>query len=477
MSLITTFPTELWQLILCHSISQDKARLALVSRSMRALTLPALYGEIDWEWNKSRKCPPIHLLLRTAMESPDLAKRVTCVHFRGSFDGPIWKDASQPGLSPNEMANILSVIPELTRPFPHFWAMCQPTKSNSWKTEIEKGTTELYQSLFLSQLPNLRALTIGYNFEKDFHFLTTFMEFALCSPTPPSKMPGFRRLRQAAICIDMVDRDLAIFLGVGVGFHHTLESILPFFYLPALESLRAVVPEQGLTEPGLPLAWPNLRPCASALTRLQLCRSELGCKALGEVLSTTLQLRHLELDICRQTEPHLMEGAPYLVCNELVDALDYVTESLITLRLNLQLYEWNMRYEEPDVMRSLEGTMNLSNFRKLEDIELPLVLLLGPYQRSTTMFTQRLPLTLRTLVVNDDTAPFHAYPWRSQAVLKCLQSDLDEQPIDTGKLNNMNLCLRENTRDWDSVSQAQFCEIGLRAGLNSKVYKESRQII
>jgi len=473
MSLITTFPTELWQLILCHSTSQDKARLALVSRSMHALTLPALYGEIDWEWKKSRRYPPIHLLLRTAMESPDLAKRVTCVRFTGSFEYPIWEDASQPGLSPNEMANILGLIPELARPFPDFWAKHHHAKSNSWKTEIEKGTTELYQSLFLSQLPNLRALTIGYNFDGDFHFLTTFMEFVLCSPAPP-KTPGFRRLRQAAICIDMLDRDLNIF----IGFHHALESVLPFFYLPALEIFRAVVPDPGLAEPGFVFAWPNLRPCASALTRLQLCRSEVGLKNLGRILSATPRLAHLEFDVCRKTGcGYFMEGAPYFKCSELNDALGHLTETLITLRLNLQMHDIDLWWDEPDIMRGLEGVTDFTKLGKLEDLELPLVLLLGPYQRSNTMFIQRLPPSLRTLTVNDDMAPFYAYPWRSRAVLKCLQSDLDEQPMDTSNFKNFNLCLRENTQDWDSDSQVKFCEIGLRAGFNSKIYKESRQII
>ena len=91
----------------------------------------------------------------------------------------------------------------------------------------------------------------------------------------------------------MVRQDVEIYHS-GEGYLDLAE-LLPFLYLPHLESLRAIFPRESR----FAIEWPTkIPPFATSLTRLHLRRSDIQPFHLGTILASTTLLLHLKCDLC-----------------------------------------------------------------------------------------------------------------------------------------------------------------------------------
>ena len=144
----------------------------------------------------------IHLLLRTVIERPPLAELITSLSLVGNIL-VAWSKIPDEEPDTSEMANVLDLvtkteIPESTHPSCPGWANPYHDSAGphpSWAYMIMEGRTDIYQTLLISQLPNLQKLGIGLNaFEYSYCF-AIWMQNALCFNTTGKSISGLCSLR------------------------------------------------------------------------------------------------------------------------------------------------------------------------------------------------------------------------------------------------------------------------------------------
>jgi hypothetical protein len=474
MGPITTISTDIMLLILHHLPTSAKAALALTCKSLNEIVGPTIYENIEMHWTPdnasgrtSPRGPPIHLLLRTMLESPELALLVTHVKFFGNKNKTIWWDPTQAQLTETEVARIITLIEGLD--IPEDLTIPSSTVAREQNTllyQARSGNTELYQALFLLQLHNLQSLVIGYDYVGSPVVTCDILQRYLCSSVSETELSRFRHLHRVELCNDMEREDLEDFMMIA-GFQHSLHHILPFFYLPALQDLRVVAPSSSS-----PALWPTTSPCASTLTALHLRRSELLAEDLSTILSVTPNLTHLNIDLCSEIDIQTW-GTPSLNCSEFDAALHHVAQSLISLEISVKFYTFcNIWHGDQIFMSTIEGVMNFARFRRLESLHIPAVLLLGHCTPTDRNVFGRLPTTLHSLSLRDDLALYLSYPWSSHALLESLQVSLDARSLSVPVLERIDVILHESGQEWNEESRNAFRKMCHTAGLASQIYAD-----
>ena len=142
-----------------------------------------------------------------------------------------------------------------------------------------------------------------------------------------------RNLRQ--VCDTNIEGDL-----------QSLGIMLPMFYLPRLETLRAILHS---TKPGV-LTWPCQQPNASNLTSMELYRSEIEWASLVSILKITPNLNNLSYDMTLQL-PDYFESS-VIDFRELTATLLPVASSLRKLHLFIELHHPCITdFDEDNVMK------------------------------------------------------------------------------------------------------------------------------
>lgn len=143
---------------------KDLSAFSCASKHHRALVEPSLYREIRWgldEAGPEERSPPVHLLLRTILDRPELASYINCLAFclrqpryqtsRSSILCMHWKE---PDPTSTEMMRVRTLI----RSF-------QFAAEDVWISQFEKGGVDLFIALVILQSINLRHLILDDDYK------------------------------------------------------------------------------------------------------------------------------------------------------------------------------------------------------------------------------------------------------------------------------------------------------------------------
>ncbi|KAK7973637.1 hypothetical protein PG989_015485 [Apiospora arundinis] len=334
--------------------------------------------------------PPVTIFLRSILGNPHLAAYVQTLRLAG--DDSFYDDwrfhESLPKLSWNGTGSTLdravSLVTELPLPY-----------TQAWVRGLQEGTMDAIIALILTRLPNLRSLVTTANFTKEMTLQGAMFHSALCGQNRVGWLSHFDQLGE--VCADF-------YRSYNHGFNPNTDILLSLFYLPAIQTLDLLLDNPAK------FSWPAATaPDTTSLTSLTL--RHVRESALKEILSCTKRLIKLDWQFLYSERnmstqyrgPRLYP--PIADLDVLVDALAPVRNTLKDLTIRADAIQpAQLDYEELiEVRGSLEGLVEFN----VERLQVPLTFLAGrliPNNRFRV--SERIPKTVRTLVIGDDLRDF-----------------------------------------------------------------------
>lgn len=314
MDQLTGLPTEILLLVCAYLPLADKATVSRVRKRLQHIVEPVLYADVHQKWIYPDFNIPPKLLLLKFINSPAIASCVERLQTGGERNYRLGEYPRESWLSDPEFEII---------------SACARTAANTgdeeqWVRNVAGGHRDLYQALVLSQLPNITHLTIGYQRDLQFQYVSKMFRRVLCSDKPMDGLSGFHHLKRVNIYVDMTFHDF----GRLVGRNYELSDLLPFFYLPSIQDLRIVMPQDDER-----FSWPTTEPCSKSLTSLSLRRTNANVASLGRILAVTPHLKCLDYDFIYATDSR--SGPTSLCADGLGKALAHVRTTLEQLTISV----------------------------------------------------------------------------------------------------------------------------------------------
>lgn len=368
--------TEILVLIASYTSRADLVSLCRVCHAFQKVSESLLYEHIDYTWNGfSSQLKPIPLLWRTLIRRPDLASYIRNLHLRG-------------------------------------WAPLTLRADVTWERNGDRDLTEQFDSKslvrqLLTVLPKLRSLELNPCFEDESAFTLDCpaTNLASASSLEHVKIHCFPKHLLKACFPDPVD-----FTGL--------------LDLPALKSL-----DMKIVEPpsGLPPSSHDKR--SEKLNRLALHQSHLTEESLAQILSRTPNLStfeyHYSCDVdASGTLPRQFNGP------KITQALDQVKRTLRSLTISVGVHTdqaIDIGTLDPTEF-GVAGTLGpLTEFNQLEELTVPLVVLLGWTPDPSVRLSDILPPNLRVLCCTDDLGQWDMFAWRGDTALSSFREYLAKE--------------------------------------------------
>lgn len=458
MDCFSTLPPQLIILIVEEPSleSYDIYAISSLCRRLRMLVLPYLYRTISWssfpkKVNSSSCGRPIHLLLRSVLESPRLGAFVWFFEL-----GPT-AEALITGPSPNSLwepgeeifkSNIKKMIWE----FVHTSSLPQPAR---WIAALEAGNVNAFLALLATRFPSLQRLDLGVDYLIDGGFLGLIFRHLWLQRFASVHSFGFSNLHQ--LRIGFLGSIRARKLPSRYRGYQTLSS----FYLPCIKSLDTVIFSDRY------FFWPMQQPppYAFGLTSLDLTCYWSDGAILKHILAVTPNLQSLKynhwLDLSYTPGGSYSE---YLDRHELGLALGQIRRTLKHLTIMIKGYwppeTYKYKQETPlynPQMDLAKGYFCLQKFSQLDSLSLPFVIMFGYSPLPPLEMSRRPPVGLPELtrrltisysydsdmeVVVSASRGRRSYDeWTARACLKTLGECLSEWMRQAPNLEMLELAL------------------------------------
>ena len=394
-------PDELILAVLSHSDQKDLLALSSTCKWTRSLAQPSLYRDIRWTWDKETKHnPPIHLLLRSLLENPNLSSLVELINFQGYKPRTIWTREGHPDLTPTEMTFVQRLVNRMKLPL-----------ASDWQQKLEEGNLDAFLALLLSKLANLISFEMGFGLQIHSRFIGLMLKHMLVSRVTHS---CFKRLQRVAFCTEKIalrrqrlsiPNDAALQLCPA-----DFDQITPFLYLPCITFMTMWIQNPARLE------WPGQTPQSLTLKKLTLHHSEVNEDTLERLLLTMPALEELDYSYHGCSEPRLDEGiSTYLDCGKLSRALDCVKSTIRYIQVSVDFYgaDVEMGYS----WGTLGELGSMRGYQMLERLTVPMVVLLSWWSSSAVELAEVLPPSMRELCLTDDLIFFEEWDWIQQDYL------------------------------------------------------------
>lgn len=145
---LESLPPEVYHMIIGNLRIDEVSKLSRTSKGQRSLLEPTLYQEIRSQQDDPNTPFLAHLLLRSILNRPHLAKYVNCLELdcwtlrkRKSIS----RQKIAPHFTDSEMDSVYSLIKSL-----------QVHEESIWISSLSEGDLNLSVALLISQLTNLR---------------------------------------------------------------------------------------------------------------------------------------------------------------------------------------------------------------------------------------------------------------------------------------------------------------------------------
>lgn len=475
MDRFSTLPSKLVILIV-EEPSLESYGISVISRlcrRLRMLVLPYLYRNISWSAfhkniNSSSCGRPIHLLLRTILESPHLGAFVWFFEFGPNIE------ALTTGPSPNSLwkpgeeifkSNIRKMVRELVyRSF-----LPQPAR---WITALEAGNVNAFLALLATRFPSLQSLDLGVDYLIDGGFLSLIFRHLWLQRFASVHSFGFSNLHH--LRVGFLGSIRAGKLPSRYRGYQTLST----FYLPFLKALNTVIFCDRY------FFWPIQQPpYAFRLISLDLTCFWSDGAILKHILAVMPNLQSLKynhwLDL---SYPPGGSYSEYLDRRELGLALGQLRGTLKHLTLVIKGY-WSKTHKQETPYNPQTDLANgyfcLQTFNQLDSLSLPFVIMFGysPVELSRPV---GLPEFIRRLTISGDMAMVScrgiSYEWTARACLKRLGECLSDWTRQAPSLEMLELDFGEAGHDdeghqyyWTSGEEDEFKALCSEVGLACRI--------
>ena len=439
MVLLAELSTDILILVLSYLSPADKAAISRVCKWLQRFAEPMLYADIRLKSrHPTTDARHLHLFLIKLLATPALASHVKRVQTSG------WRDRrSRRGLRHHWLSDSeFETVSDLAR------KVAYPGDEKLWVSRGGDADDGIYQTLIISQLPNLTELNVGYDIASKFGSVAKMLLRVLCSEKATDGLSNFQHLKRVDLCVDITERDCSVSLQ---GVKHQLSHLLPFFYLPSIEDLCMVMPHDHGD-----FLWPATPPCTQSLTSLSLKRSSASEALLARILTVTPNLKSLEYGFICERKP---DYGPTSLCAEgFGKALAHVKATLQQLTISVHFVRWyEYRSEDFPSRYGIKGCLSLHEFESLIMLEVPIALLLGHRPDPHTRLTGRLSPRIRQLCLKGYT-PRCANEWKGEGVLGQLRDHLSQYQAPPADLETLELNFNWDKKSLDDFRK--FCEAG-----------------
>ncbi|KAH7112196.1 hypothetical protein B0J11DRAFT_511983 [Dendryphion nanum] len=403
MSPFSRLPMDIFPFIFDHLSCRDYYVLVRVCRSFHEKVLPYVYKHISFEVTKSRRSARrLAFLLRTLFEQPHLANHVTTFKLLGPH--PCWSQYNpwpeDIGTSPIAMwglenCNTLSKAQKIFASN-QFYQLLDPDVHKSLAQDRGRCKDAL-ASLILTRFTQLTSLELGDGFLMYSLFLPHIIKKA------PSFFPQLQHIHFGDQRMDL-ENSLS---------YVDLDLIRPILYLPTAKSFA-----WRMTQPWQ-FRWKEAAPQNRNLTSLHLFRTNISRPLLGEILSTTPNLKRLcyEQEILfrsNMTQQQKGQLSLYTSLDELGHALQRVQGTLEELKLSFKLAPGSSPRKDIGDKNSsfppIQGTLTaLRDMKRLRKIDIPMIMILGWYPDFAPRLEEVMPSAVKHFTLSDDFVSF--CPW------------------------------------------------------------------
>lgn len=460
MDCFSTLPPKLVILIV-EEPSLESYSISVISRlcrRLRILVLPYLYRTISWSaFHKnvnSLSCGrPIHLLLRSILESPHLGAFVWFFEIGPTVEALITGPSPNSLWEPGEekfKSNIKKMVRELVyRSF-----LPQPAR---WIAALEVGNVNAFLALLATRFPSLQSLDLGVDYLIDGGFLGLIFRHLWLQRFASVHSFGFSNLHQ--LRIGFLGSIRAGKLPSRYRGYQTLSS----FYLPCIKTLNTVIFCDRY------FFWPMQQPpYAFRLTSLDLTCFWSDGAILKHILAVMPNLQSLKYN-----HWHDLSYTPggsyseYLDRRELDLALGQLRRTLKHLTLVIKGY-WpkTCKQETPPYNPQTDlanGYFCLQTFSQLDSLSLPFVMMFGYSPLGKLSRPVGLPEFIRRLTISYDMVEVVAsrgrsHKWTARVCLKRLGECLSDWMRQAPSLEMLELAFGDEVgrNDDDEDEDGQY---------------------
>lgn len=365
----------------------------------------------------------IYNVFRKILGSPHVASLVRTVRFGYDIPSKYW---TVPQLTAPEVKLAQRVIYDLHIP-----------SADLWIHRLESGdnfSLDAALACVFYSLPCLEALELNTPFHDRTTIPIDMFQCILRANLTSSLPSAFRTLRRISYFTD--------FQPSHNGLRPCFSYFLNLLYLPVIETVKAVVLETPAN-----LEWPAGLPCASTLTALHLCRSQVTEETLSQLLSATPNLKIFEYDFLCDMD-YTTPCRDYLDCTALRRSLQLIKTSLETLIISVEFLPGiNAPDESPARVQGNLGCLN--NLSKLRSLTVPMVVLLGWDPDTEMRLASNLPSELRYFCCGGNFRRWDTWAWPDDAIIGQFQEYID---ADTSlELEDLRLRARGMSRGMSSL--------------------------
>lgn len=260
------------------------------------------------------------------------------------------------------------------------------------------------------------------------------LEKGLFTIPRPANIPGFQSIRDI------------IYSTSGTPIRREIHPSLAWcqartsFYLPNIRKLRLNRLETMTKSIS---SWPVQQPCASTLTHLEIRETALADEALGDILKVCPNLEYLKYKYFVNDD----RDDAYFHGTKTTQALENVCKTLETLVLDVDIRATSAALLYFNDRGVCDGTVNLSNFPKLQDVEAPIAALLGMVPELKGLpdihgLSDVLPPSLRKLAITDMLDEVGIFSWTAGSICQSIVDYVKTKGIHTPELQEIRVLNR-----------------------------------
>jgi hypothetical protein len=235
--------------------------------------------------------------------------------------------------------------------------------------------------------------------------------------------------------------------------------VLPLFYLPTVERIRAVIDNPASFE------WPGACiPASQSLRLLDLTMVREG--NLGKILSATPKLKSLTWDWYYSPDLHDDFHSDIIDLDQLATDLNHVRETLTYLRISASTDVVDL-VRLPDA--HIKGPFTLfSRLTRLKTLEVPIPFLFGFSKSDPNILglEKLLPTVLEWLHLTDDLSYHSDWNWLREIdyLLSVISSWFLQGKRFTPYLRGVRFMLKNTLADdWPQEASPNFIDVGIQA--------------
>ncbi|KAF1997819.1 hypothetical protein P154DRAFT_536866 [Amniculicola lignicola CBS 123094] len=448
MTSFAKLPTELKEQIIATLHPTDLGHLSCTCKILYSAVLPLIYRSIAFTYTLDEPpSPATGKLLRSLLENGSLAPMIQQLHVRTRKS-----DSDAPSSYPYEALRLRQncEAPVMSKLIDKAFKKLGLEDEERWRAQMAHRPLDTILALILLHCTNLKWLQIdsGLLSQNKAVFLALQRMALYQRSNPDNSMAQWTSLRRVDVLAPREEwyhpSESHLDMGFYLVFLHleTIEEVLFSNLAPNVTFDQSQKPTRYIAQSWEEMPVAMELPMVYLLTTLRLLSTLMEPGQLGNILSRTPSLEHLEYDyhVFGSTSHRIGSGPNGCYkCSDMDAALYCISGTLKTLILSGKLFFNNegevIRYKWID--GSMSSLRSLSRLRKLV-LPFPLV-----YNKDESLRLGLFPTGLENLVLTDDYYLDAGLDWKVGEGLKLIEEDFKAGNHNPPRLKQFRLRMAE----------------------------------